>query len=247
MNIIAHRGYSGKYPENTISAYDAAFATVAQGVECDARLTRDGHIVLLHDPSTGRVGDRDLIVNQSTLDELRTVEIRSGERLALLSELLQHLPPDRIIYIELKCNEVLNPVAQLLAGLNMKMNRVTFIGFDMHVDLRLVKKMFPGVTVHRLIDLNLEPPQSTGKMLERALRDGLDGLQIGRSTRSCLDVVTAEFISTVHMAGLAVQVWTVNDPAYARELKRMGVDGITTDMPEAICSAIGIPGRNARV
>lgn len=82
LTIIAHRGASHDAPENTLPAYKLAWQQGADGIEGDFRLTADGQIVCLHDPSTGRVGDRDLVVSESTLAELRQADmgVLKGEK-----------------------------------------------------------------------------------------------------------------------------------------------------------------------
>ena len=68
--VVAHRGASAEFPELTQVAYQQALEQGAEALEVDVRLTSDGVPVLLHDPRTTRVADRDLWVHASTLEQI---------------------------------------------------------------------------------------------------------------------------------------------------------------------------------
>ncbi|WP_036498694.1 glycerophosphodiester phosphodiesterase family protein [[Mycoplasma] testudinis] len=69
--IIGHRGYRQKYPENTALAFEQAVAAKFDGVELDLQLTKDNHIVIIHDDNTQRVTGIKKSVNQSNLKDLK--------------------------------------------------------------------------------------------------------------------------------------------------------------------------------
>ncbi len=99
QQVIAHRGASFNAPENTLAAFRLAWQQGADGIEGDFYLTDDGEIVCLHDSDTGRTGDRKLSVGQSTLEQLRTVDVGiskgekfRGERIPTLAEVLAVVP-----------------------------------------------------------------------------------------------------------------------------------------------------------
>ncbi|BBC68929.1 putative glycerophosphoryl diester phosphodiesterase 1 [Mycobacterium marinum] len=72
--VVAHRGASGARPEHTLAAYDLALKQGADGVECDVRLTRDGHLVCVHDRRLDRTSTGAGLVSTMTLDQLRELE-----------------------------------------------------------------------------------------------------------------------------------------------------------------------------
>ena len=72
--VVAHRGASGALPEHTLAAYDLALREGADGVECDVRLTRDGHLVCVHDRRLDRTSSGAGLVSTMTLAELRELE-----------------------------------------------------------------------------------------------------------------------------------------------------------------------------
>ncbi len=80
MEIIAHRGASGAHPEHTIGAYEAAVAEGADGVECDIRLTADGHLICMHDRTLGRTTDGSGAVGAATLAQIRRLNAGTWEK-----------------------------------------------------------------------------------------------------------------------------------------------------------------------
>ena len=75
--VVAHRGASGDYPELTLVAYENALAQGADGIECDIRMTLDGHLVCIHDSDTSRVSEEKRKVRLSTLEELKALDVGS--------------------------------------------------------------------------------------------------------------------------------------------------------------------------
>ncbi|MGE2692869.1 glycerophosphodiester phosphodiesterase [Mycolicibacterium pulveris] len=72
--VVAHRGASADRPEHTLAAYELALKEGADGVECDVRLTRDGHLVCLHDRKVDRTSNGTGVVSEMTLEQLRELD-----------------------------------------------------------------------------------------------------------------------------------------------------------------------------
>ncbi|BBY99332.1 glycerophosphodiester phosphodiesterase [Mycolicibacterium fallax] len=72
--VVAHRGASAELPEHTLAAYEAALQQGADGLECDVRLTRDGHLVCVHDRRVDRTSDGSGAVSELTLAQLRALD-----------------------------------------------------------------------------------------------------------------------------------------------------------------------------
>jgi glycerophosphoryl diester phosphodiesterase len=103
FKIYAHRGYSGKYPENTILAFQKAFEAGAGGVECDIQKTGDGRYVIIHDDVLDRVSrNKTGFVNEMTLSEIKDCDLGSGQTVPELSEFLMSIPHNGVVNIELK-------------------------------------------------------------------------------------------------------------------------------------------------
>ena len=75
--VVAHRGASADRPEHTLAAYQLALEEGADGVECDVRLTRDGHLVCVHDRRIDRTSTGTGLVSEMTLAQLRKLDYGS--------------------------------------------------------------------------------------------------------------------------------------------------------------------------
>ncbi len=93
---IAHRGYSAKYPENTLRAFDEGMRAGADGFECDLRLSADGHVVVFHDDDLKRLCGVKGSIEQMTLKEIQSLKVFSQEAIPTLEELLQNFHTTRI-------------------------------------------------------------------------------------------------------------------------------------------------------
>lgn len=78
--VVAHRGASARHAEHTLAAYVAALDAGADGLECDVRLTADGHLVCVHDRDLRRLGSRHGVVSAMELAELEQVDVASWKR-----------------------------------------------------------------------------------------------------------------------------------------------------------------------
>ncbi len=99
--VIAHRGASGQYPENTLLAFTKALEMGADAIELDVRLTTDGVPIVLHDPTLDRTTDGKGAVAGLTLAEVRRAVAGAGERVPALAEVLECFPVTPLI-VEIK-------------------------------------------------------------------------------------------------------------------------------------------------
>ena len=241
VEIIAHRGASHDAPENTVAAIRLAWEQKADASEFDVYLTRDGKIAVLHDKDTRRTaGGTNLVVAQSTLAELRALDVGrwkgekfAGEKVPPLDEMLATVPAGKKVYIEVKCGpEIVAELDRVLKANKLKPEQTPVISFNAQV-IAEVKKARPDVPAYWLVNLN--PPKNKKKefvpptadeLVKRAKELKADGLDL-----SAADGLDEAYAKTIQAAGLKLYVWTVNDPAVARRLVKIGVDGITTDRP----------------
>lgn len=237
--IVAHRGASHDAPENTLAAYRLAWEQNADGAEGDFYLTRDGQVVCIHDATTGRTGDVDLPVAQSTLAELRKVDLGvkkdakyAGERIATLDEVLAIVPAGKLYYIEVKCGpEILPAMEEVIARSPVKAGQLRIISFNAEV-IAQAKKRLPKIKAHWITGFKkdketgaLTPtPERVVQTLKRIAADGFNA-------QANLTVLTKAFIGQLKADGLEVAAWTVDDPAVAKALVEAGVWGLTTNRP----------------
>ncbi len=238
-SITAHRGASADAPENTLAALRLGFAQGAEAGECDVRLTRDGHIVLLHDPGTRRTGDRGLVASAATLAELRAVDVGlwkgaawTGERIPTLAEVVAMLPVGRRLLVEVKCGrEILPELARVLRAAPRGAEAFVVMSFDFALVAEM-KARCPEFEAHWIVEA-ARPRPSVADMVARARGAGLDGLNLDR--RFDID---RDFVRAVHAADLRLHVWTVDDAGEAERLAEAGVDSITTNRPGELRAAL---------
>lgn len=236
--FIAHRGASHDAPENTLTAFKLAWEQGADGIEGDFRLTADEQIVCLHDPGTGRLSDRNLIVAESTLAELKQLDMGSwkgpqwaGERIPTLAEVLALVPAGKRIYIEIKSGlAIIDPLEKVLLESGLRPEQIVLISFVGNV-ISSAKKRMPQFKAHLLSVFPEKQTSAAGAvgLIQRVKTLAADGVDVG--VHPGLD---RPFVQALHQAGLEFHVWTVDDPVVARRLEEAGVDSITTNQVSAV-------------
>jgi glycerophosphoryl diester phosphodiesterase len=222
-SVIAHRGASGYEYENSLAAFRRAVLLDADGVELDVHATRDGRIVVHHDldvPGLGAIALADLTA-------LRQVRLKNGERIPLLSEVLD-LIGERDAWVEVKA---LDPAwdETLLAALKAgpAPRRYAVHSFD-HPVIERLGRMCPELRRGLLLDRAVPDPVP----LLHAV--GADTLWVERK------LIDENLVRRVHAAGKALIAWTVNELSELRRLAQLGVDGLCGNYPDRIRIAIGL-------
>lgn len=238
LEIIAHRGASHDAPENTLASVHLAWEVGADAVEIDVMLSRDGHVVVFHDTTTGRIAGDEHAVRDLSLDELRLLDVGrwkgdhfAGERIATLAEVLETIPEGKRVFVEIKCGlEIIPSLERTVRESSRKPEQVVIIAFDRDV-AAAAKRVLPGAP--SLLIVRLERDRRTGlwspeadELVRIARERELDGIDAGQCPG-----VDANFAATIRDAGLGLYAWTVNSIATARRLAAIGVQGIATDRP----------------
>jgi glycerophosphoryl diester phosphodiesterase len=193
----------------------------ADGIELDIHATRDGGIIVHHDPDIPGVGP----IAQLTLAEARLLRIPNGEPVPLLAEILE-LVGDRDVWVEVKS---LAPIYDhLLLGILEKgpvPHRYAVHSFDHRI-------------VHRLGER--QPALHRGILLSAYLCDSVAVMRsVGATTLwQEWQQVDQELVSQVHEAGCTVIAWTVNEIGDLDRMVRLGVDGLCGNYPDRIRVAI---------
>jgi glycerophosphoryl diester phosphodiesterase len=220
-SIIAHRGASGYEYENSRAAFRRAVMLDADGVELDVHATRDGAIVVHHDPEIPGFGAISLLSRA----EARQVRIRNGEPLPLLSEVLD-LVGDRDVHVEVKSLPEEHD-GELLEVLDHgpAPQRYAVHSFDHRIVRRL------GVC---------RPELKRGILLSAYLDDPVAAMRgVGATTLwQEWQQVDQDLVTQLHDAGFAIIAWTVNEIGDMERMARLGVDGLCGNYPDRIRVAI---------
>jgi glycerophosphoryl diester phosphodiesterase len=227
-HVIAHRGASGYEYENSRAAFRRAVMLDADGVELDVHATRDGDIVVHHDPDLPGVGPIALL----TSSEARQVRIRNGETLPLLQEVLD-LVGDHDVWIEVKSLPCAHDPA-LLAVLDAgpAPHRYAVHSFDHRIVRRLGEA---------------RPSLPRGILLSAYLDDPVGALRAVGATTLWQEwkLVDEDLVDAVHSADCRLIAWTVNEVGDLEHLVRLGVDGLCGNYPDRIRVALAARGGSA--
>jgi len=232
MNVkwISHRGESIDAPENSLPAFKLSLERRTDGMECDVHLTADQVVVVAHDPTTARMGDKNLTIADSKFEDLVKVNISGAnetypdEHIHPLADTFAYLGKGREFYIELKpgCPALVPAVKKILADNGMTPEQIVIISFDREL-ITLTKQQMPEFRALWLTGLPMD--MTAEKLLEELKAMNADGVDSGVNEK----VLTAEFVRKLHDAGMYVAVWTVDQPGQAKRLIEMGVDSITSN------------------
>ncbi len=235
MEFVAHRGASYAAPENTPAAFNLAWERNADIIELDIHLSRDGQIVVMHDPTTWRTAGRKKPVVDQTLAQLKSLDAGSwkgekwaGQKIPTLAEALATVPNGRRMLIEIKCGtEVVPELKRVVNASGLKPSQTLFGSFDIRV-VRAAKKTIPDCPTLLISDLSKDGAgrwtPSAKQLIDETRKAKLDGLNL----LAC-DAVNRTFVRQVKAAGLLLYVWTVDKPTLAEQMIRSGVDGIITN------------------
>ena len=228
---IAHRGSSGSYPENTRLAFEKAIEAGADMIEMDCRLSKDGHVVVIHDDRLDRTARAKGFVKGKTLRQLKKLDVGAwlkksfkGERIQTLEEILE------IVSGKVEINLEIKSVLHGPLGIELKvlfivshfdyLERAIFSSFD-YQSLRRLRELAPDVRIGVLYGAGIKdnPFQAAREM-------NAYSLHIQR------EFATPHFLEEARELGLKSFVWTVNEVKEMEKFISLGVDGIISDFPE---------------
>ena len=234
--IVAHRGSSQQAPENTLAAFELAWKQGADIIEIDVRLTKDSHVICIHDANTKRTGRSKLDVAKSTLSELQKLDVGSfkskdyaGTHIPTLKEVLASVPKGKKVFIEIKSGaETIDPILKLIAQSSLENEQVAIISFKEKILLEC-KKRAPHIYTSWLCNIK---KQKNGQ-LKPSFESVLNTLKSHRinGLSSSHHQINAEKVQTLKQQGFDCHVWTINDTKIAQKMTSLGVDSITTDVP----------------
>ncbi|MGH2686376.1 MAG: glycerophosphodiester phosphodiesterase [Actinomycetota bacterium] len=223
--VIAHRGASAAFRENTVEAFAGARAMGADMVELDVRRTADGTLAVHHDAV---LPDGPALVNLSAADLPEWVPtlaqaLDACEPLGVNIE-IKNYPGDPDYDETLALAEAVTAFAteQRLH------DRVLISSFNLN-DVDRVRAIDPAIPTAWLT-MSISDPATT---VDRCVRHG------HRVLHPLFALVDDELLAACRAEGVAVNTWTVDDPGVMRRLVDQGVDGIVTNVPDVLISLLG--------
>ncbi len=247
--VVAHRGFSGKAPENTVAAFREAMALGVM-VELDVCLAGTGEVVILHDDTLDRTTSGSGKVADTPLSAIRELDAGSwfseafrNERVPTLDEALAAVGGQVVVDIELKPidakAELARGVVEAIRRAGMT-ERVFVSSFDPFL-LEHVRRLAPEIRRAQLVG------SFEGTDLAWYVKLVLRNLWLNHRSQPDLviggdEIVTERWVRRRKRRGLGIMVYTVNDPARMRQLRDWGVDAIITDHPDIALEALSPEG-----
>jgi len=239
---MAHRGDSGAYPENTMAAFTAAHQLGVRYIELDVHMTRDGRVVVAHDPDLARTAGSDALIRELSYQQLADADAGfgfaaaggghpfrgKGLKVPTLSEVLSAFPEMRfVIEIKQTAPSLVAPMLEVIERAGMR--RRVLVASEHQQPLDEVRALAPEIPTNF-------SSREVGSFFQALVSRTAgyvppgDALQIPIEYEK-FTLVTPESVAAAHRVGVEMHVWTVNDEAEMRGLLALGVDGIITDFP----------------
>ena len=225
--LVAHRGYSGRYPENTRLAFARAKKLGVDGFELDIQLSRDKKVIVFHDETLERTTNGAGLVGDRTLAELEKLDAGAGEKIPTLAEILKQFKDGPQLYIELKYHRDFEYKPLVNAFLKER-NRQ-----KMKYPPVICSFNWPALEYLRKRDKNI----------------GIEVLHISKPFTSVLKFagkikawglftnikeISPKKVTLAHKRDLNVFAWTVNDRQNAARCRRAMVDGVIGNYPDKL-------------
>lgn len=238
--LLAHRGDLAKAPENTLPSFSQAIQKGADGVELDAKLTTDGHVIVIHDETVDRTTNGKGKVATFSLEAIRKLDAGSwfdakfaGTKVPLLEEVFETVGKDKLINIELTNyytprDGLVVKVCELIKRHN-NAKQIIFSSF-LPSNLKIAQQTLPEIP-RGLLAL----PGFMG-LWARSF-----GFMFGdyQASHPHISDANRESIQRAHRVNRRVHVWTANSPEEIQRLRDWGVDGLFTDDPGTAVQALG--------
>ncbi len=237
--VIAHRGFSGTAPENTLGAFKKALDLGVDMIELDVHLSKDGEVVVIHDDTLNRTTNGKGKVAEYTLKELKQLDAGSffnprfsGERIPTLKEVLALVKGQVPLNIELKKGDMgpytlIDLADRAFQDIEKKgmVNQVIFSSFELSA-IERIRERNPNVllALNYGKDWNFPGEMTRGKPI---------------SVLSCRAKVLNQFnMSRAKKQGIKVFAWTLNTEEEMEQFLKVGVDGIITDYPDRLIKVL---------
>jgi glycerophosphoryl diester phosphodiesterase len=236
VQVFAHRGYSGRAMENSMTAFELAKEANVDGIELDVHLTKDGEVIVIHDETLDRTTTGKGWIGHLTYTEIAKYSIKNlqNETVPTLASVLElFLDTSIVINIELKNQYVRYPyllekVIQLVEYYKLE-QRVVFSSFY-HPCILELKKRKPAWNLAFLIDCVLVKPWMYATSL------GISQLHLHYSA------IDEELMDRCRKHDVHVRTYTVNDIKKMHQLVDVGVNAIITNYPTALRQVIDQKG-----
>jgi glycerophosphoryl diester phosphodiesterase len=229
---IAHRGYSGKFDENTMLAFEKAIEYKADGIETDVQLSQDNIPVIIHDETLDRTTNGIGYVKDYTLAELKMFRTKNGEEIPTLKELLELVAKSNLKVLNLELKNSIFPyqgleekVLEMIEQYNLK-EKIIISSFN-HLSLVKIRSLDDKIKLGALTD-------STLANVPKYLKD----IKVQCYHPCFPSILIEEYMKEIKEAGIMVNPYTVNEEEHMKMVIRVKPDCIITNEIEKLYNLI---------
>ncbi len=231
IGVVAHRGDSGNFPENTAAAFCSAVSLGVACVEFDVHYSQDGELIVIHDASVDRTSDGSGDVFDLSLSQIKQFDAGawfgdefSGERFLTLDEALDELPAPLRLNVHVKATPatrqpVTSKTVETLVYRQL-LDRA-YLAAD-EPTLTIARTICPGIEI---CNLSVNPP---GDYVSRSAAIGCRILQPGHA------ITTPALVEDAHAHEMLVFAFFADEPEQMQRLLDCGVDGMLTNQPQRL-------------
>lgn len=223
--VVGHRGAAALVPENTIQGFRYAIDMGVDYVECDVHLSRDQHLIVMHDATVDRTTNGHGAIRDLTAARIRSLDAGDGEQVPTLDEVLETVRHEVHLLIELKGVGVEQAAVEAVRAHGMAAD-VTFSSFALE-RLAAVRAMGPAYRVRAIL------PNPTDIELARAADLNAVGIDV-RYNNICFHTVEA-----AHALGLDVLAWNPDQWHEQEVMVALGCDGVSSNRPDILLANLG--------
>jgi len=225
IQVIGHRGAMGHALENTLESVKKAIALKADGIEIDVFKTKSGDLVVYHDSILSRLSNSNAFIEEISLDSIKKIQLINGSSIPTLNEVIDLIPDDIFLNIELKGKGTAIPTIEILRNYFnkdlIKEENLLISSFDWD-ELLILRSVSQEIPIGVLIDGN---PLLALKFAEEVK---------ATSINSDYKFLNKKNIELINAMGYKLFPYTVNDKDEMKKLISLGVDGIITDYPDKL-------------
>lgn len=240
MIKIGHRGACGYEAENTLKSYQKAIDLGVDMIECDAQMTKDGRVVMVHDYAIRDMVAGKVWVKDLTYDEITEFVVDESEMVPTLEEVLDLVKGKTKLNIELKDPKAMQKIVQLIEDRDMTQDVILSVWYTRLI--REARMISPNMAVAYLFwkarTLNgqgikhclgrLFLPITLAMLMVKIKKNKIKIVSLSKF------LATRWVVNTLHKNGIKVYVWTLNEPGEIELMKKFGVDGIISNYPDRI-------------
>ncbi|OOM78124.1 glycerophosphodiester phosphodiesterase [Clostridium sp. BL-8] len=225
---IAHRGYSGKFEENTMIAFEKAIEYKADGIETDVQLSKDNIPVLIHDETLERTTDGKGYVKNYTLAELKRFRTKSGKEIPTLKEFFELVADSNLKILNLELKNSIFPYD----GLEEKVLEMIY---EYDIQERIIISTFNHLSLVKVRELDKEIKlgaltSSTLANVPKYLKD----IAVECYHPCFPSILNEEYVKEIQEAGIEINPYTVNEEVHMKMVIKFNTDSIITNEVERL-------------